>query len=206
MLMLASCRVVARVCILGFRVLMNERTMAKFKDGLSLAEYAILGVLYERSQHGYEVARRFTADLDLGLVLPLDMSSVYALLKDLHEHRLLDGRRETVGLRPPRTVFQLTPEAELRWRQWLTEPVGRLREVRADLLVKLYFCRSIGSHLTVALLDAQLGASRAYRDRLVALAADAAPGSFERLVRDSKVGPAHATVTWLEQERTRLAG
>ena len=31
-------------------------------------------------------------------------------------------------------------------------------------------------------------------------------GSFERLVRDSKVGPAEATVAWLARERERLAG
>ena len=180
--------------------------MTKLKAGLSLGEYAILGVLRERPMHGYEIARRFTADLDLGLVLPLDMSNVYAMLKDLHEQGLIEGRRETVGLRPPRTVFQLTDEADAQFLHWLAEPVGRLREVRSDLLVKLYFCRAIGARCTQRLLDAQIAASRAYLDRLVRLAAEAAPGSFERLVRDSKIGAARATVEWLEAERSRLAG
>ena len=88
--------------------------MSKVKSSLPLAEYAILGLLRERPMHGYEIARRFAADLDLGLVLPLDMSTVYALLKDLQEQGLIEGRRETVGSRPPRTVFQLTREAEAR--------------------------------------------------------------------------------------------
>lgn len=178
--------------------------MSRAKAGLSLGEYAILGLLRERPMHGYEIARRFAADLDLGLVLPLDMSNVYALLKDLHEQGLIEGRRETVGLRPPRTVFQLTPEAAVQLRGWLEEPVGRLREVRSDLLVKLYFCRAIGDRCTAALLDAQIAASQVYLERLTRLAEEAAPGSFERLVRDSKIGAARATVAWLGEERARL--
>jgi DNA-binding PadR family transcriptional regulator len=180
--------------------------MARLKSGLSLGDYAILGVLRERPMHGYEVARRFTADLDLGLVLPLDMSNVYAMLKDLHEQGLIEGRRETVGLRPPRTVYQVTDDAEAQFLHWLEEPVARLREVRSDLLTKLYFCRAIGDRCTATLLDAQIDVSRGYLARLTALAKEAAPGSFERLVRDSKIGAARATVEWLEEERVRLGG
>jgi DNA-binding PadR family transcriptional regulator len=179
--------------------------MSKRTAGLSLGEYAILGVLRERPMHGYEIARRFSADLDLGLVLPMDMSNVYALLKDLHEQGLLEGRREVAGLRPPRTVFHLTPEAEKQFLHWLEEPVNRLREVRSDLLVKLHFCREIGAHCTLRLLDAQCTSSRAYLDRVAALAAEAQAGSFERLVRNSKVSAARGTLAWLEEERDSYA-
>jgi DNA-binding PadR family transcriptional regulator len=180
--------------------------MMKPRGGLSVGEYAILGVLRERPMHGYEIARRFAADLDLGLVLPLDMSTVYALLKDLHEQGLIEGHRETVGLRPPRTVFRLTPEAEVLLRHWLEEPVGRLREVRSDLLLKLYFCRAAGTAGTVRLLDAQIASSRAYLARLERLAAEADAESFERLVRASKISAARATIAWLMEERDRLTG
>jgi len=176
----------------------------RLKSGLTAAEYAILGVLRERPMHGYEIARRFAADLDLGLVLPLDMSSVYALLKDLHEQDLIEGQRQVVGLRPPRPVFHLLPEAERLFLQWIEEPVGRLREVRSDLLLKLYFCRTIGTACTARLLDAQLEASRGYLERVERFTAESPSGSFERLVRDSKIGPARATVAWLEAERMQI--
>src|SRR5579871_979703 len=77
--------------------------MPKRTSGLSVGEYAVIGVLRERAMHGYEIARRFVADLDLGLVLPMDMSTVYAILKELHEQGLIEGEREVVGLRPPRS-------------------------------------------------------------------------------------------------------
>ena len=128
--------------------------MAKGRSGLSLGEYAVLGVLRAGSMHGYEVTRHFGPERDLALVLPLEMSAIYAMLKDLQEQGLLEGRREVVGLRPPRTVFQLTAEAEALFLDWLVEPVNRLREVRSTLLVKLFFCRSLSVALTRQLLDA----------------------------------------------------
>jgi len=185
---------------------MMRTALSRARSSLSLGEFAILGLLREQPLHGYEVARRFAADLDLGLVLPLDISNVYAMLKDLHEQGLLEGRRETVGRRPPRTVFHTTPDAETVFLEWLEEPVGRMREVRADLLVKLYFCRAISAQSTARLLDAQVGACRAYLARMTALVNGAEPESFERLVRHSKLSAARATLDWLEWERTRLAG
>lgn len=179
---------------------------ARSRTGLSLGEYAILGLLRERPMHGYEIARRFAADLDLDLVLPIDMSNVYAMLKDLQEQGLIEGQREIVGLRPPRTVFHLVDDAERQFLQWLEEPVGRMREIRADLMVKLYFCRGIGAGCTRHLLAAQIAASGAYLARLTRLAGAAAPESFERLVCNSKVGVARATIAWLEEERARLVG
>lgn len=179
--------------------------MARTRSGLTLGEYALLGVLREAPMHGYDIARRFAPDQDLALVLPMDMSNVYAMLKDLQEQGLIEGQRQVVGQRPPRTVFHLTPEAEAQFGQWLEEPVHRMRALRSDLLVKLYFCRAISVACTLRLLDAQIAASREYLNRLLRLAEESAPGSFERLVCDSKVGAARAAVIWLEDERQRLA-
>lgn len=180
--------------------------MRKPKPGLNVAEYAALAILRERPMHGYQIARCFADESALGLVLPIDMSAVYAILKELHEQGLIEGRRETVGARPTRTVYHLSRDTDALIEGWLEEPVARLREVRLDLLVKLFFCRRIGAHCTALLLNAQIAASRSYLERMVRLRSDLAPGSFEQLVIDSKVGPARATVEWLIEERGKLAG
>lgn len=169
----------------------------------SVPEYALLGALRERPLHGYAVARAFTADSGLGLVLPLDMSTVYGLLRDLHEAGALEGWRETVGARPPRMVYRLTAPSEAAFLAWLEEPVGRLRDVRSEFLVKLYFAREISAVVLRALLAAQLAASRLYLGRLFGLAAAAPTGSFERLVWEAKVGAARAAVEWIEGEWQR---
>src|SRR5437868_5731688 len=115
--------------------------MIRRKAGLSLAEYTLIGLLRERPMHGYELAQRLAGDLTL--VLPLEMSAMYAVLKQLDERGYIAGQQETVGARPPRTVYAPTAEAVALFSRWLTEPVSRLRQVRADFLVKLYFCRAL---------------------------------------------------------------
>ena len=80
---------------------------------LTPTAYAILGLLRERPMHGYEIARHFKPEEELGQVVPADMSTIYTFLKDLQEHGLIYGERVTVGARPPRTVFSLTAEAEV---------------------------------------------------------------------------------------------
>jgi DNA-binding PadR family transcriptional regulator len=175
--------------------------VARVKEQLSATEFAVLGLLYERPMHGYDLVRRMSADLSM--VLPLDGSSIYSVLRELDAQGLIVGTRETVGSRPTRTVYRITQEAEAQFLQWLAEPVTRLRQVRSDLLVKLYFCRARGPDWVTRLLDAQIATSRAYRDRLEEQIAELSPGSYERLVCESKRGPAATTITWLEQERQR---
>lgn len=170
-----------------------------------MAGLAIIGVLHGRPMHGYEVARHFTPEHDLGIVLPLEMSHVYAILKHLHECGLLEGRRETAGARPPRTVFTVTPEAKTRLQQWLATPVQRLREVRLDLLLKLYFCRAAGGDALRLLLDAQIEECHRYLERMKKQSAACPSGSFARLVCEAKISPARATLDWLDGMREELS-
>ena len=155
--------------------------------------------------HGYDVARRFAADSDLGLVLPLELGTVYGVLKELQARRLIKGQREVNGRRPPRTVFSLQPAAEAELRQWLQAPIPRMRDLRATLLVKLYFCRHIGAGCALRLLDAQLDASQAYLSELLRHRLSLQPGGFDELVCGSDVSAVRATIAWLEQEGERAA-
>jgi DNA-binding PadR family transcriptional regulator len=171
---------------------------------LSLAEFAVLGLLAKGPMHGYDIARQFAASADLGLVLPLEQATVYAVLKDLAARGCIRGQQETVGRRPPRTVFSLTPGAVDQLRGWLEAPVGRLREIRSTLLVKLYFCRDDAGDAAVRLLDAQIRASSAYLQELLTRQRSAEPHSFAALVSGSKVGAARATLAWLKEERAQI--
>jgi len=173
--------------------------------GFSLAEFAMLGLLSRGSMHGYDVARQFVGTADLGLVLPLEQSTVYAVLKDLQRRGLIEGQQETVGKRPPRTVFSLTADALQQLVRWLETPVDRLREIRSTLLVKLYFCRDKNDDSALRLIDAQIHASNTYLHELLARQRSAESESFAALVCASKVGAARATLSWLKEEHARAA-
>jgi DNA-binding PadR family transcriptional regulator len=171
---------------------------------LAPTAYAILGLLRERPMHGYEIARHFQPEADLGQVVPADMSTVYAFLKDLQEHGLIRGERVTVGARPPRTVFSLTAEAELLFLDWLRRPVARMREVRLDFLLKLYFARRLDVAEARALVKAQVAACRSYLERQRTGARDLDPTSFESLVLESKLTAAESMLVWLDRVASRI--
>src|SRR5262245_43836618 len=171
---------------------------------LTPTAYAILGLLRERPMHGYEIAQHFKPEEELGQVVPADMSTIYTFLKDLQEHGLIHGERVTVGARPPRTVFSLTMEAEPLFLDWLRRPVARMREVRLDFLLKLYFSRQLGKAEARALVKAQLAACRDYLERQRTRTRDLDPASFESLVLESKLTAAESILDWLNRVATRI--
>ncbi len=148
---------------------------------------------------GYKSVQRFRLDADLGQVVAADMSTIYTFLKDLQEHGLIRGERVTVGARPPRTVFSLTSEAEPLFLDWLRRPVARMREVRMDFLLKLYFARQLGATEAKALIKAQTAACRDYLERQKVNAQDLDTASFESLVLESKLTAAESILDWLNR-------
>jgi len=166
---------------------------------LTPTAYAILGVLRERSMHGYEIAQHFKPEAELGQVVPAEMSTIYTFLKDLQEHGLIQGERVTVGARPPRTVFSLTAEAEPLFLDWVRRPVARIREVRLDFLIKLYFAQRLGGAEAQILLDAQIAVCQDYLERQKAGERDLKPASFEHVVQESKLTAAEGTLSWLNR-------
>lgn len=183
--------------------------MPRAQANLTPTAYTILGLLYTRPMHGYEIARYFRPDTELGQVVPADMSTVYTFLKELQEQGLICGERITVGSRPPRTVFSVTREAEALFLDWLHRPVARMREVRLDFLLKLYFLRHRDVAEVQALVEAQITACRRYLDRLKAAQRELDPTGFEYLVLESKLNAAQSVLTWLRSVADRpkfLAG
>jgi len=178
--------------------------MPQIDVSLTPTAYAILGLLHERPMHGYEIARHFKPEADLGQVVPADMSTIYTFLKDLQEHGLIRGTRETVGARPPRTVFSLTAEAESLFLEWLRRPVARMREVRLDFLLKLYFAQQLGAIEAQVLVGAQIAACRDYLERQQASTRDLDPTGFESLVLESKLTAAASMLEWLTRIATRV--
>ena len=167
--------------------------MADERDLLP-GEYAALGLLADSPAHGYELARRWEAS-PLAEVIPTEQSVLYGYLRTLERRDLLEWEEVRVGNRPPRRIF--TP-SEAGWevlRAWLRAPVRRMREVRMDLLLKIYLLRLLDPAGERRLLARQVEVCERYlEDARVRL--DAAEG-FERLVHESRTTAAEATLVWL---------
>jgi len=156
-------------------------------------EYALLGILRVRGPlHGYEMAR--TIARDLADVCPTEQSTLYTYLRGLEARGLVTWHEERVGQNPPRKMFDLTPGGRDAVDAWLDRPQERIREVRLDFLLKLYFLAQIDPEAERRLFAAQVTACEEYLERL---AARTAATRFGRIVLESKRTGAEATLQWL---------
>ena len=100
-----------------------------------------------------------------------------------------------MGLRPPRKIYELTGVGRETLAGWLERPVERLREMRLDFLLKLYFLHGADRAAERALLAGQIALCERYRQRLAERVA--ASAGFRRLVASSKLTAAEGTLAWL---------
>jgi DNA-binding PadR family transcriptional regulator len=178
--------------------------MPRKKSGLTPAEYAILGLVYQRPAHGYHIAQEMAPDSGLGLICPLRRSNVYFLLGNLERRGLIEVEQRREDAYPPKTEFKATATGQRAFDTWIWQPAARLREVRLDFLLKAYFLRDSEPESIVRLLDGQVEFCRRYLDEWQALAERAAPQSFDRVVIEAKLAAAQGTLNWLLEYRRQL--
>jgi PadR family transcriptional regulator AphA len=177
--------------------------MPKTKTYLTPAEYAVLGLLRERPAYGYELQKHLSGGKGLARVCPVEPAMVYAILKSLSGLDLIDGEWDN-STYPPRAVYAATEEGDAAFLRWLHQPVGRMREVRHDFLVKLYFALKDDAQTALDLIDEQMEVCQDYEgeiERDLQLTED---GSFDAIALQSKATAARLTRQWLAGCRKAL--
>jgi PadR family transcriptional regulator AphA len=112
--------------------------MAARVPELSLADWAVLGVVAEGPTHGWAVTRELAPDGALGRVWTVPRPVVYRSLATLVAKRLAVECGEVAGGRGPRrTLVRVTPAGRRALHRWLEEPVAHVRDVRSTFLLKL---------------------------------------------------------------------
>jgi len=185
------------------RVSQAQRVTA-VESALTPLHYAMLGLLRDQPAHGYQLQHAFGVGGDLNAIVPVEQPTLYAALKELARRRLIEGREAREGLRPPKVVYALTADGRRALIEWLREPVARMRQVRLDFLLKVYFNRARGKQRVRALVEAQIGACNRYLADLQAGAAALDRESFAYLVSESRASAARSTLAWLNEYRASL--
>jgi PadR family transcriptional regulator AphA len=162
---------------------------------LSTGEAAVLGALLLGPRHGYELANLFS-ELGITEVLPAEQPTLYGYLRSLEGSGHVAWHEERAGSRPPRKVYRPTERGRKAAEEWLARPVGRLRQIRQEFLVKLALLEALGrSAQRNALVAAQVDACRAYLQRLLG---EQPSSPVAKLNRSSRASAAAATIAWLE--------
>jgi len=155
-----------------------------------------------RPMHGYEMVC-FLSDEGLDAVCPVEQSTLYTYLRNVEGRGLVAWTEERVGLRPPRKTYALTDAGRDIVDAWLRRPVGRMREIRREFLLKLFFLDLIDQDARSELLQAQIDICQQY---LAHVRAGFAQSAFRRLVAESKASAAEATLGWLRAYSSELQG
>lgn len=163
-------------------------------------EHALLGLVRERPMHGYEIYQRLRAGQGLGLVWQVKQGLLYAMLKRLEQDGLLTATLEARGARPPRKLWQLTPEGARIFAEWLRQPVKHGRDFRLEFLAKLFFARQDGAPAVGALVGAQRATTMSLlaklKERAAALERER---SYDWLVLRYRIGQLEAALRWLDE-------
>jgi DNA-binding PadR family transcriptional regulator len=177
--------------------------MPRTKTYLTPAEYAVLGLLRQHPAYGYELQRRLSGGRGLARVCPVEPAMVYAILKSLSGLELIDGEWDN-STYPPRAVYAATGEGDAMFQRWLRQPVGRLREVRLDFMVKLYFALEEDAAQAADLVEQQIEACREYEREVEEGIREADAASFDAIALESRATAARGTLQWLRAFRRSL--
>ncbi len=160
---------------------------------LSLAEWVTLAVVDEGPAHGFAVASLTAPDGALGRVWHLPRPVVYRALPRLAEARLVRMGEATAGRGPARHPYSITPAGRRAVATWLGTPVGHVREVRSELLVKLALLDRRGAS-AAGLVARQ---REAFGDIASALLVEAPTSGFDETIRRWRRANVLATLDFL---------
>jgi DNA-binding PadR family transcriptional regulator len=140
---------------------------------LLIGEWACLGILAQQPAHGFAVARRLQPAGDVGRVWSLSRPLTYRAVDNLLAGGLIEALGEEPGIAGgSRTIYAPTAQGRIELRRWLGEPVGHLRDVRSELLLKVVLCDVAGVDVS-PLVNAQRAAFIPVARRLAAEARQA---------------------------------
>ena len=163
-------------------------------------EYALLGFLWQRPMHAYQMHQELLHAEALGLVWHLKQAHLYALLGKLEAAGLLSGTTQPQGTRPPRRMLRLTSAGEHALQTWLTTPVEHGREFRLDFLAKLFFATRAEPGTAALLIARQQQACRDWSSSLQGHLQEVDTGRpYERLVLQFRLGQIEAILSWLRE-------
>ena len=101
-------------------------------------EMALLGLLYEMPNHGYELHRKVISDL--GQVWHLSQSQAYTILKRLEAQGDISAEEIHQEKLPSRQLLRMTEQGRQRFLAWLSTPSGgSTRAIRMEFITRLYF-------------------------------------------------------------------
>jgi DNA-binding PadR family transcriptional regulator len=162
-------------------------------------EYALLGLLVVKPDHGYNLYHRLVSDLSQ--VWHISLSQTYNILNRLEAQGFVTQVQQAQEKRPTRRQFHLTAAGQERFQKWLDAPShDSVRAIRVEFTTRLYFANIMDPPKAHRLIDAQIAETQAGLTRLLTALEDLPPDQiFNRLGLDLRISQLNSILAWLEK-------
>jgi PadR family transcriptional regulator, regulatory protein AphA len=165
------------------------------------ARHAILGLLMQRPLHGYDIDGEF--EKGLRNICHINISQIYAYLKSMEEQGWIENETIMQKSSPPKKVYHVTPEGRAEMERWLQQPSIAERQMRDELLTKMYFCRFIAPDELHRLIEDQLRVHKQHLEQIHERI-EQSTDFFAGLLLDAGRRHAEADYEWLLWMRDQL--
>jgi PadR family transcriptional regulator, regulatory protein AphA len=105
----------------------------------SSSEFALLGFLYEKPTHGYDLHKLITDPNGIGLIWNVKMSNLYAILDKLDKKGCILGTMQPGDAHPTRMEYQITEKGKTAFETWLPSIVQHPRDFRQEFMLRCFF-------------------------------------------------------------------
>ena len=105
---------------------------------LPFAEWVCLSLITQKVSHGWALGTMLAPDGELGRIWTLTRPLTYRAIDGLVDKGLITRTGQAAGRGRDRVILAATPAGRRLARKWLDTPVEHLRDVRTELLIKLY--------------------------------------------------------------------
>lgn len=165
---------------------------------------ALLGLLYAKPGHGYDLHRTVIADL--GEVWHLSQSQAYAILKRLESRGDVAATEVRQAKRPARQRLRMTAQGRRRFLKWLATPNGgSSRAIRMEFVTRLYFLRALMPDRVASAIDQQTEEATRHLERLKgARSALAAEQVYSRMSLELRIRQLDVVLEWLAEAKAHF--
>lgn len=162
-------------------------------------EYVLLGVLYGRPMHGYELHQ--TIQREFGQVWHISQSQAYNIINRLLSRGLLRAEVQPGEGNPDKHLLFITEAGSSHLMDWLTTPTpAAIQPIRTEFITRLAFTRSTFPQFEEQVIreqsDLVFDRLQQLKDQLQRLPAES---NANRLALELRIRTLTSIAAWLEE-------
>lgn len=164
------------------------------------SEYALLGLIYEKPTHGYDLYKVISDPENIGMIWRVKLSNLYAQLTKLEQKGFISGIEHPGEIHPSRTEYQITSAGKIAFETWVTTTVKHPRDFRQEFMVRYFFMQKFFPQKSNALCQNQLIECKTWLSNTLNLDQKTKEeNAFTSSVIKFRIAQIQAIISWLEE-------